>query len=117
MSDTVIFRRALSYVDEILFVFRSWDYRANCSRCFTVVVKQSILEVFSVLSKMPKLAFNGFIGQMFMTKTAIIIFCDKEILFWAIPPLLPRSPDHFLDDNPTRLPSPLFKIPFLHGIV
>ena len=106
LPDTLIFRHF--YTDRI--VFRSWDYR---STYFSV----DIFEVFSVLSRMPKLAFNKFIGQIFTMKTAIQVFCDEEILFWAIPSLLPRSPDHFLDDNPTHLPPPLFKIPFPHGIV
>ena len=46
-----------------------------------------------------------------MTKSAIIVLCGKGVLVWAIPPLLPHSLDHFLDDNPTHLP-PLFEIPF-----
>ena len=52
----------------------------------------------------------------FATKTSIIIFCAEGILVWAIPPLLPHSPDHFLDNNPTHLP-PLFRIPFPGDIV
>ena len=65
---------------------------------------------------MPKLAFNWFIEQTFATKTAIIIFCEEGILVWAIPPLSPHSPDHFLDRNPNRLP-PLFRIPFPNDTV
>ena len=45
------------------------------------------------------------------TKTAVIVLCDEAVLIWAIPPLLPQPPD-FFDHNPTRLPSPLFTIPF-----
>ena len=56
--------------------------------------------------------------QTFVTKTAFIVFCEEGILIWAIPPLLPHSPDLFLDENPRprRLP-PLFKIPFPTNIV
>ena len=48
---------------------------------------------------------------MFATKTALIVFCKEEILIWAIPPLSPRP-----SDLPNHTP-PLFKIPFLVGIV
>ena len=40
----------------------------------------------------------------FATRTAIIVFFAGGILIWAIPFLLPYSPDHFLDDNPAHLP-------------
>ena len=43
-----------------------------------------------------------------VTKTAVIILCEKAVLIWAIPPLLPQPPD-FFDHNPTHMP-PLFTI-------
>ena len=43
------------------------------------------------------------------TKTAVIVLHDKEILIWAIPPLLPQPPD-FFDHHPTHIP-PLLIIP------
>ena len=43
------------------------------------------------------------------TKTAVIVFHEKEILIWAIPPLSPQPPD-FFDHHPTHIP-PLFIIP------
>ena len=45
------------------------------------------------------------------TNTAIIVLCEEAVLIWAIPPLLPQSPD-FFDHNPTHMPPPLFAIPF-----
>ena len=53
---------------------------------------------------------------MVATKTAICILCRRGVLVWAVPPLLPHSPDHFLDDNPTHLP-PLFRIPFPDNVL
>ena len=89
LSDKLIFR---DFLDDRI-VFRFWDYRANYSTCFSV----------SADLEKP-------LGT-FATKTAIIVFCAEGISIWAIPPLLPHSPDHFLDDNPIHLP-PLFRIPF-----
>jgi hypothetical protein len=52
--------------------------------------------------------------------TAIIVFCEEEILILAIPPLSPQPSDipPGLPDfnNPIHIP-PLFKIPFPNGIV
>ena len=89
LSDTLIFR---DFLDDMI-VFRIWDYRANYSTCFSVSADlDNPLDTFA-------------------TKTAIIVSCADRILVWAIPPLLPHSPDHFFDDNPIHLP-PLFRIPF-----
>ena len=49
-----------------------------------------------------------------MTKTAVIVLSEEEILIVAIPPLSHHPPD-FLGDNPTLptyMPSPLFTIMF-----
>ena len=58
LSDTLIF---LDFDDDKI-VFRFWDYRANYSTCFLADVEvnkfECILEVYFVLSRMPKLAFN-----------------------------------------------------------
>ena len=89
LFDTLIFH---DFPDDRI-VFRFWDYRANYSTCFSVSAD-----------------LDNIMGT-FATKTAIIVFCGDGILVWAIPPLLPHSPDHFLDDNPIHLP-PLFRIPF-----
>ena len=52
------------------------------------------------------------------TMTAIIVLCDKAVLIWAIPPLLPQLPDFFLDHNPTHhdMSPPLFTIPFPESV-
>jgi hypothetical protein len=50
-----------------------------------------------------------------VTKTAVIVICEEEILIWAIPPLSPQPPD-FFDHNPTHIP-PFFIIPFPQDII
>ena len=47
-------------------------------------------------------------------QTALIVLHIKEILIWAIPPLLPQPPD-FHDNNPTRLP-PRIRVKFPDGL-
>lgn len=54
-------------------------------------------------------------SQVIATKTAIVVVYEEAILIWAIPPLLPQSPD-FFNDNLTLTIPPLFRVAFPEGI-
>jgi len=98
LPDTLIFREL--YKDGI--IFRVLNYRLNHSTRFSAD--------FDVHG-------SQYMHSIFATKTAIMVFCPKEILIWAIPPLSPQPSDpldYSLDNDPAHIP-PLFRVPILDG--
>jgi hypothetical protein len=76
LTDTLV------YFHEDRMVFRVWDYRSNYSTCFSTDIDvtrfKHIIKVFSVLSKMLKLALTDSLGRHSQRRQPLSCSLKKE---------------------------------------